>query len=193
MLPWRSKLKTPAAIPDEELVKGCIANDRYYQEALYRRFFDTMFGMCLRYTEDREEALIILNGGFLRVYQKLHLYSFQGSFEGWIRRVIFHSLSDYFRQQKKGIYFLEIDDQHGTTANEAPSQLYAEDLIKLVEMLPPATQEVFRLFAIEGYSHAEIAERMNISEGTSKWHLSEARKRLKDLLDKQDRIHYAKK
>lgn len=163
---------------------GCVRNDRYCQELLYRRFFPAMMRMCMRYANDQDTAMEIVNLGFLRVFKKINTYSFKGSLEGWIRKLVFHSLSDYYKQRSRSIHFLDIEDRDAPTAESALQNLYLEDILNLVELLPAATREVFYLYAIEGYSHPEIAERVNISVGTSKWHLSAARKRLKQLLHK---------
>lgn len=171
---------------ERELVEGCVRNDRRFQELLYRRYFDAMMRMCLRYTRDRDKALEIVNAGFLRVFLKLHTFAFSGSLEGWIRRLVFHSLSDYFKKHNKPVHFLELEDRDAPIAQEALSRLYFEDIMKLVDELPEATRQVFVLYAIEGYTHPEIGERIGISVGTSKWHLSNARKKLKQLI----RQHY---
>lgn len=142
--------------------------------------------MILRYTQDREVAMDILNTGFLRVFKKLDTFAFSGSLEGWIRRLVFHSLSDYFKKHSRQIHFLELEDRDAPLKEGALNNLYFEDILKLVEMLPDATKEVFYLYAIEGYTHVEIAQKINISVGTSKWHLSNARKKLKQLI----RTHY---
>ena len=172
----------PEQFTERELVEGCVNNNRIHQEMLYRRFFPTMMRMCLRYTDDRDVAMEIVNTGFLRVFQKLHTFAFAGSLEGWIRRLIFHSLSDYFKKANNSVRFLDIEDRDAPIKADAISNLHFEDIIKLVDMLPDSTREVFYLYAIEGYSHAEIGNRMGMSEGTSKWHLSVARKKLKDLI-----------
>jgi RNA polymerase sigma factor (sigma-70 family) len=175
---------------EKELVEGCIKNDRYCQELLYRRFFDSMMRMCTRYTHDRDEALLIVNNGFLRVFKKLDRFGFKGSLEGWIRRLVFHSLSDHYRGKAKDIRFLEIVDRDYPDSNGALSKLYFEDIMDLVEELPPATKQVFILYAIEGFNHVEIGAQLGISDGTSKWHLSAARAKLKELL-RQNKINYA--
>ena len=175
----------PREHSDQELVKGCRRNDRKSQERLYRKYFATMMRMCLRYANDQDTAMEILNNGFLRVFTKIDKYSGTGSLEGWIRRLIFHAISDFFRGKKNPIHFLEIEDWDSAQRSEALQNLYFEDLLGLVELLPNATRRVFYLYAIEGYSHKEIAAQVNISEGTSKWHLSEARKRLQMLILKQ--------
>jgi len=175
---------------EKALVEGCVKNDRYFQELLYRKYFDRMMRMCLRYTQDKDVAMEIVNNGFLRVFKKLHTFAFAGSLEGWIRRLVFHSLSDYFKKNRKTAQILEMEDRDMPTKDSALNTLYLEDLLKLVELLPAATREVFRLYAIEGYTHAEIAERVNISIGTSKWHLATARKKLKQLIRAQNNTNY---
>ncbi|MBV6428770.1 MAG: hypothetical protein KIPDCIKN_03307 [Haliscomenobacter sp.] len=167
---------------EKELVEQCAKNKRQAQEALYRRFFPAMLRMCLRYSSDKDIALEILNAGFLRVFQKIHTFSFSGSLEGWIRRIIFHSISDYFRQHARQETILDWDGRDAPTRATALNELYFQDIMGLVDHLPAAEKEVFVLYAIEGFTHAEIGERLNMSPGTSKWHLSMARKQLKELI-----------
>jgi RNA polymerase sigma-70 factor (ECF subfamily) len=178
-------------LTEEELVKGCAANDRNCQEQLYRLYFPSMMAMCLRRTDDEEVAMTIVNNGFLRVFKKIHLYSFKGSLEGWIRRLVWHSLADYFRERQKYVHFLVFEERDAPAIGGSAQQLYAEDILKMVDTLPPASAEVFRLYAIEGYSHAEIGEQLGISEGTSKWHLSVARHKLRHMIDQQEFKNYA--
>lgn len=167
---------------EEELVEGCVKNDRYSQELLYRRFFPQVMSMCLRYTRDREVALEIINRGFLRVFKKIHTFQGKGSLEGWVKKLVFHALADYFRKQPKRHKVVFLDKHDKQVGEEALQKMYVEDLMLLVDELPPMSQRVFRLFAIEGYTHREIAKHLEISEGTSKWHLSNARKKLKKLI-----------
>lgn len=175
---------------ERETVEGCVRNERHFQELLYREHFDTMMRMCMRYTTDKDKAMQIVNNGFLRVFQKLHTFEFKGSLEGWIRRLVFHSLSDYFKKEKKYLHFMVFEERDQSSQEKANSNLYAEDILKMVDTLPPASQSVFRLYAIEGYSHKEISEREGISVGTSKWHLSNARKILKKLIKKNNLTQY---
>lgn len=167
---------------ERELVEGCIKNDRLCQERFYRKFLPTMLRMCQRYANNREEALEIVNAGFLRVFMKLDTFSFKGSLEGWIRRLVFHCLADYYRKNDRKLHFLAIEDRDAPTAATPLQNLYFEDIISYVDRLPNATREVFWLFAIEGYTHVEIGKKLNISAGTSKWHLSNARKKLKEMI-----------
>ena len=106
-------------------------------------FFPTMLRMVMRYTQDRELAMEIVNTGFLRVFQKLDTFSFKGSLEGWVRRLVFHALSDHFRRKKEPVYFLDIEDRDAPVRSDALSKLYFEDILSLVEKLPPASKEVF--------------------------------------------------
>ena len=175
-----------------DIAKRCAQNERQAQEHLYRRFFPPMLQMCLRYTDgDRDRALEILNDGFLRVFKKIHLYEGRGSLEGWIRKLIFHAVSDYYKANNsylKNVVFDEfpVEMQPKSRDTEgAFSTLFFEDLLTLVDYLPPATREVFKLYAVEGFSHAEISAQLGITTGTSKWHLSEARSKLKTLLERR--------
>lgn len=168
---------------EEEIVEGCKNNQRQFQELMYKKHFSNMMGMCMRYTSDREEAMTIVNNGFLRVFKKIELYSGTGSLEGWIRRICWHCLSDYFRKHAKYLHFLVLEERDKPLQESALSNLYMEDLLKLVERLPPATRNVFNLYAIEGFTHVEIGKKIGISEGTSKWHLATARKKLKKLIE----------
>lgn len=178
---------------EKELVEGCVRNDRWSQELLYRRFFPTMLRMCYRYAHNQEEAMEILNTGFLRVFKKVHTFNFSGSLEGWIRRIIFHSIADYYRQNDRKVHFLSIEDRDAPTQQGPLDDLYFEDIINLVDQLPDASRDVFWLYAVEGFTHVEIAEKTGISVGTSKWHLSNARKLMKELLQRQyfNRNNYA--
>jgi len=178
--------RTTDSHSDRALVEGCLRNDRRMQELLYRRFFPAMLRMCRRYTDHEEEIIEIINSGFLRVFTKLHLYQFTGSLEGWIRRLIFHSLSDYYRQRDRKLRFIDLAEQDAPTEAGALDGLYYEDLLRLIEQLPAMSREVFWLFAVDGYSHQEIGDRLGISEGTSKWHVSNARQKLKAMILQPD-------
>lgn len=173
---------------EQELVQGCAANDRRAQEALYRYFFPEMLRMCRKYTRDEDTAIEIVNNGFLRVYKKIHQFEHRGSLEGWIRRLVYHCMADYYRQNARYLHFLILDDHDQSVPANGLDTFFEEDILKAVRTLPAISQEVFRLYAIEGYSHAEIAGALKMSEGTSKWHLSTARQKLRDLLAKDGDI-----
>ncbi|TNE61231.1 MAG: RNA polymerase sigma factor [Bacteroidetes bacterium] len=167
---------------EEELVEGCVRNDRRAQELFYRTFFPEMLRMCMRYTRDEDTAIDIVNTGFLRVFKKLHTFAFKGSLEGWVRRLIYHSMADHFRSNARYLHFLVLEERDDMVPAQGLAHFYEEDILKEVRKLPPMAQQVFCLYAIEGYTHAEIAQNLNISEGTSKWHLSTARQKLRQQL-----------
>lgn len=164
------------------ILEGCCQNDRHSQELLYRGFFPTMERMVRRYTQDDDQVIDILNNGFLRVFKKIDTFRNEGSLEGWIRKLIFHSVSDYFRSKKKDVKFL-LYDEAPEIAQKANTDLYFEDLMKFVHELPDKHQKVFHLYAIEGFIHREIGQQLGMSENTSKWYLSEARKLLQKKID----------
>lgn len=166
---------------ERSLVTACIGGDRRAQEAFYRRFAPTALGVCRRYAQGKEEAMELLNGGMMKVFSKLDQFRWEGSLEGWIKRLVFHSAIDQFRSQKKRPT-LEIVDWDQPTDASATHSLYADDLCRLIDMLPETSKEVFWLFAVEGYTHAEIAQRLNFSEGNSRWHLNKARQILRQKL-----------
>ncbi len=176
-------------ISEEELLAGCRANDRMYQEHFYRLFAEKMLRMVFRYTSDRELALDIVNRGFLKAFQKMDQFQQKGSLEGWLRRIVFRKLSDHFRSEKQKLRFLEIQENDRALPDGALEKLYYEDLLDLTEKLPDSSRQVFCLYAIEGFTHEEIGKQLGISPGTSKWHLSEARKKLKALI--QQFYHHA--
>ncbi|MFK8105349.1 MAG: RNA polymerase sigma factor [Saprospiraceae bacterium] len=176
---------------EKEMIDACVQNDRRAQEFLYRKYLPKMMQMCFRYTSDREQALDIINIGFLRVFKKIASFSFQGSFEGWIRKIIYHSVADYFKKNERYLQFLVFEERDEEAPAEALDKMYVEDILKLVDRLPPATQAVFRLYAIEGFTHVEIGKRLQISDGTSKWHLATARKKLKKMIDQNTNKRYA--
>jgi len=184
-------MATPPKHSERELVEGCIRNERYYQEQFYRRFFPAMFRMCMRYAQQEDVAIEIVNNGFLKVFQKIDQYGYSGSLEGWVRRIVFHALSDYYRRKKEPLHFLELDQRDRPVQENALDQLYLEDLLQMIEQLPRMSRQVFQLYAIEGYNHREIGEQLGISDGTSKWHLATSRKQLKKMIsDAQNNSQY---
>jgi len=163
------------------MVNACLAGNRRAQEAFYRRFAPVGLQVCRRYAPGREEAMALLNGGMMKVFEKLDQFRWEGSLEGWVRRLVFHSAVDQFRRQKKRPT-LEIADWDQPNNEAITHSLYADDLCRIIDLLPEKSKEVFWLFAVEGYSHAEIATQLNFSEGNSRWHLNKARQILREKL-----------
>jgi len=175
----------------EATINGCISNNRSAQEKLYRHFFPIMEKMVMRYTQDDDKIIDILNNGFLKIFQKIDRYGYQGSFEGWIRKIIFRSLSDYFRRSQKDLAFLIYENEYKKEPSQSlQHKLYYQDLITLVDKLPTLQLQVFQLFAIEGFSHKEISDQIGINQNTSRWYLAEARKFLKKEYIKVNNTNY---
>lgn len=172
---------TPA---DIDLIQGCIDNDRRAQEYLYKKFYVAMMSVCIRYTHNENDAIEVLHNGFLKVYKHIDRFDpNKASLYTWIRSIMVHSAIDFIRQNIKHNRQVAIDYAgEPYIDSEAVEKLNAQEVLHLVRELPPATQTVFNLYIIEGFTHKEIGMMMGISEGTSKWHLSEARRLMKKFL-----------
>lgn len=168
----------------EQLIQGCIRNERSAQEKLYRLFYPKMMALVKRYIDHDEQAEEVLNNGFLRAFQKVKQYTFQGSFEGWIRKIVFHAVADYVKQNARYSDQIILVEKDEMVHKDLADKLYYNQLLQLVQTLPDATRAVFNMYVMEGYSHKEISNILGISEGTSKWHLSEGRKNLKEKIEK---------
>ncbi len=175
----------------EDLIRGCIRNERAAQETLYRTFYPRMMAVVRRYIDRDEQAEEVLNNGYLRAFQKIGQYTFQGSFEGWLRKIVFHAVSDYVKQHARYNKKVVLAEKDEYIHKDHADRLYYNQLLKLVHGLPDATRAVFNMYVMEGYSHKEIGKTLGISEGTSKWHLSEARRQLKDKIERAE-LHLKK-
>lgn len=170
-----------------DIVKRCVEGDRKAQQELYKKFYGKMMGVCYRYSNNSEDAKDILQDGFVKVYGNLNKYNFTGSLEGWIRRIIVNTAIDHYRKHKN-VHF--VDDEEGfilensktQSADSIYSQFGEEVIIKAIQALSPAYQTVFNLNVIDGFQHKEIAEKLGISEGTSKSNLAKAKKNLRRIL-----------
>lgn len=172
----------------DQLIDGCRRDDRKAQELLYRSYYRALMNLCLRYTANEADALAVLNMGFLKVFKNIQRYNpGQGSLYTWIRTIVVNSCLDHIKSKQKHLATDEL--QNTLEVHIEPSviaKMKAGDILDLVRKLPPATQAVFNLYVMEGYGHKEIGQALRISEGTSKWHLSEARRLLKQLMHQQD-------
>jgi RNA polymerase sigma factor (sigma-70 family) len=162
----------------KNIIKGCLEGNRRDQELLYRRHASKLYAVCLQYSGNDEEARDILQEGFIKVFEKLGYYKHEGSFEGWMRRIIVNTALEKYRS-KHNLYRVDdidaIPEQDAEPDNLDYSGLEANDLLDIIRELPPKYRMVFNLYAIEGYSHKEISRMVNISEGTSKSNLFRAR------------------
>jgi RNA polymerase sigma factor (sigma-70 family) len=170
-------------ITDSDLIKGCLENDRRMQQELYNRFAPKMYGVCLRYTGNGDDAQDVLQDGFVKVFRKLDSFRSEGSFEGWIRRVFVNTAIEHFRRKH---YMQPVTEREENTLESktltALDGLSEKDILKLVQELAPGYRAVFNLYVVEGYAHKEIAEMLGITEGTSKSQLSRAKVILQDMI-----------
>lgn len=171
---------------DETLVDKCIAGDPKGQQLLFDRFSPLMMGVVLRYINDKERANDVLQDAFIKVFKNLSRFKKKGSLEGWVRRIVVNTALDQIRKNKKFQKNVEIDDIsiNMSKASDAEEQLEAESLMQIVQQLPEGYRLVFNMYAIEGYSHKEIAEQLAISESTSKSQYSRAKSTLREVLKK---------
>lgn len=168
---------------ESDLLEGCIRGDRKMQRELYNRYAPKMYGVCLRYAGNAEEAEDILQEGFIKVFRKLSSYRGEGSFEGWVRRIFVNTAIEYYR---KKTYLQPITEHEEATvegnALSVLDSLAEKDIINLVQQLSPGYRTVFNMYVVEGYTHKQIADLLGISEGTSKSQLSRAKQILQDMV-----------
>ncbi|WP_285010818.1 RNA polymerase sigma factor [Pedobacter faecalis] len=176
----------------EELLNGCRAGNRRVQEALYRQMSAKMLAVCMRYARDAMEAEDILQNGFIKIFQKIGEYRSDGAFEGWIRRIMVNTAIEHYRKNKRSMHIVSIEETtEQPSGNINLNNLGMQDLMKVIQKLADGYRMVFNMYAIEGYSHKEIAESLGISEGASKSQLSRARSILKQEIIKLEGINYA--
>jgi len=170
----------------QDVLKACIAGRRASQDLLYHHFAPRMFGICLRYAHDHPTAEDLLQEGFIKVFNKLDMYRYEGSFEGWMKRIFINTAIEHYRKASNRKFFVEIENAEDLSLNNsALDDLVASDLMKIVQKLPNGYRTVFNLYAIEGYNHKEISKMLGISEGTSKSQLARARATLKTKIKSQ--------
>ncbi len=176
-----------------EIVEGCLRGERRSQEALFKQFYGKMMAVCLRYISDRDSAQEVLQEGFIKVFDKLEVFDFKGSLEGWIRRIIVNTAIDAIRKNKRNPF---LSDQDNDFKQDAVDEVVEKEKFELLEIkseialasiskLSPAYRTVFNLYVLEDYSHKEIAEMLGINEGTSKSNLAKAKMNLQRILNEQ--------
>jgi RNA polymerase sigma factor (sigma-70 family) len=178
---------------EEALIHGCVRKDPGAQKELYERFSAKMYGLSYRYVKNSMEAEDVLVTAFMKVFDKIHQFKHDGSFEGWIRRIVVNESLTYLRRNR-ALYLeaeLELADREPDYASLS-DHLEAEELLAMIQELPTGYGIVFNLYAIDGYSHKEIADQLGISENTSKSQLSRARTYLQKMLIERDWISKSK-
>jgi len=181
---------------EQHIIEGCKKGQRHIQEQLYRHYYSMFLKICARYAKDMMDAEQLLNDGFMKIFSQIAQYKSEGSFEGWMKRIIINTCLDYLKSKylknarntktdSDTLIHTEPDNGHNVYA-----QLAFRDLIKLIQMLPDMTRTVFNLYVFEDFTHRQIAAQLQISEGTSQWHLHQARNLLQQ---KVNAIHTIKR
>jgi len=167
----------------DKLIEGCRNGRHKDQEGLYKHFYGYAMGVCLRYAKNKDEASEMLNDAFLKVFNKLTTYDSSKLFKAWLRRIVVNTSIDYYRKSHKHDNKVPIE-KAGREENDSDAidQLSTEDLLKLIRQLPENYKIVFNLYEIDGYSHDEIAEMLQIPVGTSKSNLSRAKQKLRNMV-----------
>jgi RNA polymerase sigma factor (sigma-70 family) len=177
-------------------IRGCAQNSRESQQKLYSSFYGYAMSICDRYVNREEDAVEILNDGFLKVFKEIHHFTpayadVVSSFKGWLRKIMVYTAIDHFRKNQKHHVLSELNtDNNGFASyNEtALDKISHDEIIKAIQELSPAYRTVLNLFIVEGFSHEEIAKQLDISTGTSKSNLSKARKQLQKILFNKQQI-----
>ena len=168
----------------DSIINGCIAEERSSQKKVYATCFPLMLAIVRRYIKDEEEAMDVLNQGYIKIFKKIDQYHFGNSFEGWCKRIVINSALDHLRSNKryKDIFSFEAIMPTYQVYNDGLNNMSISELMSIIDTISPVSKVVFNMFAIDGFSHKEIADHLSISVGTSKWHLSSARKQIQAKL-----------
>ena len=177
----------------EKLIKACVKSDRRAQERLYAYCYEKWMPLCFRYHRNEENARDILNQSFLKIINSLKKYKIEVSFDAWSRKIIMNTIIDHYRKHKKYNEQVQMHDTEreldyfaSSARNMAIDYFEQETVDDLINKLPQVTKQVFNLYVVDGYSHKEIGDMLEISDGTSKWHLSNARKILSKLIERRN-------
>jgi RNA polymerase sigma-70 factor (ECF subfamily) len=181
---WR-QIMVEKMMTETELIKSCVKKNPRGQRKLYEKYSSKLMTVCLRYCSSKEEAEDAFQEGFVKIFTKISEYKFEGSFEGWMRRVMVNNILDLMRKNKKHLYQLDVTEQVAIESNTTSvlDELSAADLMDLIKSMPEGYRTIFNLFAIEGYSHKEIADMLGFTESTSKSQFLRARNFLKKRLE----------
>lgn len=167
-----------------DIISACKKQDKQAQMALFHYYHEKFYGICLRYSGNEEVAEEVLMDAFMKIFQKIDQYK-DGSFVGWMKTIVIHQSIDYYRKHKNDPFYTEIEyELKKTPSNNTSQSLEAEELMQMLNQLPTGYRMVFNMYAIEGYQHKEIAEKLGISVSTSKTQYLKARKKLQQLLEK---------
>jgi len=186
------KLWNKSQVNEPELIEGCIQGNRKMQEHLYRKFSPVLFPICLRYSNNHYQAEDMLQESFVKIFFNLHKFRKEGSFEGWMKRIVVNTAIEHFKKNQVIDTMVDVNAQHNKLVQRDDfHKLVFDDLMTMVQSLSPGYRTVFNLYVIEGYEHKEIAAMLGISEGTSKSQLARARYILQNMIRKEEKTRYA--
>jgi len=175
---------------EQEIIKGCLENNRVYQEHLYKSYYSLFLKICARYARGMEDAEQLLNDSFLRIFKNLESFKNLGSFEGWMKRIVVNTCLDYLKSKQvknamQVTYAANIPEETNIAlSTQAVKNLEFKELLGIIQTLPDVSRTVFNLYVFDGFTHREIGKLLNISEGTSSWHLHYARNQLQKKIKK---------
>ncbi len=169
---------------EEAILQGCLQNNASSQRELYTRYSPKMLAVCYRFAHNREDAEDMLQEGFIKVFSQIHTFRSQGAFEGWIRRIVVHTCINHLKKNKRFNESVDIIHANSIQVREesVPSIVQAKQIVECIRLLPMGYRTVLNLYAIEGYSHKEIAEMLDIEESTSRSQYTRAKQMLEDIL-----------
>ncbi|MDX1940591.1 MAG: sigma-70 family RNA polymerase sigma factor [Saprospiraceae bacterium] len=174
---------------EQDLIRGCLRENQQCQAEVFQRYAGKMLTVCLRYARHRMEAEDMLQDAFIKVFDNINQFQFVGSFEGWVRRIVVNTALKKFQQKSFKDEAIGIDEGYDIILEPSVyADLHEEELLNLIAQLPDGYRVVFNLYAIEGYSHSEIAEMLGIEESTSRTQLLKARRILQDRIVKMQKI-----
>jgi RNA polymerase sigma factor (sigma-70 family) len=200
---YYSVTKTGNLLSAEELslhIERCALNNRESQKKLYTSFYGYAMAVCDRYTNNQDDAIEILNDGFLKIFKEIYRYKpaytdVVSSFKGWLRKIMVYTAIDHFRKNHKHQFTTDLDNgvvQVASHAEDALDRISYEEIIRSIQDLTPGYRTVFNLFIIEGFTHEEISDKLGISIGTSKSNMAKARRQLQKILYRQNQIQITK-
>ena len=189
------------AYSEQEIIAGCRKKDRALQEHLYKVYYSIFLKVCARYAKNMQDAEQLLNDGFLKVFTQIDNFKNAGSFPGWMQRIMVNTCLDYLRstslkeEMSMHVKSIPAEESNISVSNEAIEHMEFKELVNVIQALPAMTRTVFNLFVFEGYNHKEISEQLEISEGTSHWHVHQARNTLqkKIIKSEQQKVTYEAK
>jgi len=171
---------------EREIIRGCLANDRKVQKKLYDLYSPVLMGLCRRYITKKEDAEEILIESFYKIFSNIRQFKGKGSFEGWMKRITVNESLMFLRKKYNFNVGLESSQVDLKTMPAAEQRLFENDILQLLDHLPTGYRTIFNLYVIEGYTHREVAEKLNISINTSKSQLIHAKRRLRELIKKNE-------